>query len=154
MIRRPGLPAGQTSQELVGSVDLGPTVLDLAGVEKAVDGRSLRPYAQQPSLLTRRPLLLESFKDLNPNDDDSENVRDRGPNYYGVVLGRYKLIRYFQKDELELYDLESDPHELRNVIDSEAYRIPRNKMVKILNGLYRCKGASCRAEVTVPPPPS
>jgi arylsulfatase A-like enzyme len=42
--------------------------------------------------------------------------------HYGIRTKRYKLIRYYYDiDAWELFDLERDPRELRNVIDDPAY---------------------------------
>ena len=45
IVRGPGVPAGQTQDQLVGNVDLAPTWADLAGaaVPSFIDGRSLLP---------------------------------------------------------------------------------------------------------------
>jgi hypothetical protein len=40
----------------------------------------------------------------------------------GVYDGRFKLIHFYNDiDEWEFYDLQTDPHELRNVIDDSTY---------------------------------
>jgi arylsulfatase A-like enzyme len=41
--------------------------------------------------------------------------------HYGVRTARYKLIHFYGLDEWELYDLEKDPEELKNVHDDPAY---------------------------------
>ena len=42
--------------------------------------------------------------------------------HYGIRTKRYKLIHYYYDiDAWELFDLERDPRELRNVIDDPAY---------------------------------
>ncbi|MRR24162.1 DUF4976 domain-containing protein, partial [bacterium] len=41
---------------------------------------------------------------------------------YGVRTDRYKLIHFYDDiDSWELYDLQSDPHEMKNLIDDPAY---------------------------------
>ncbi len=60
IIRGPGIPAGRISNELVGNMDIAETFLDAAGIDDpGLDGRSLLPYAEDPSLRTTRPILLE-----------------------------------------------------------------------------------------------
>ncbi|HEX7245916.1 MAG TPA: sulfatase [Solirubrobacterales bacterium] len=63
LIRGPHIRPGSESDELVGNIDVAPTVLELAGVEpdKSVDGRSMTPFFQDPELRTLRPILFESF---------------------------------------------------------------------------------------------
>jgi arylsulfatase A-like enzyme len=42
--------------------------------------------------------------------------------HYGVRTERYKLIHfYYDIDEWELYDLEKDPHEMKNIYDDPSY---------------------------------
>jgi arylsulfatase A-like enzyme len=42
--------------------------------------------------------------------------------HYGIRTRRYKLIHFYNDiDAWELYDLQSDPHELRNLYGQPAY---------------------------------
>ena len=41
--------------------------------------------------------------------------------HYGVRTDRYKLISFYTIDAWELFDLEKDPHELRNVYGEKPY---------------------------------
>ena len=42
--------------------------------------------------------------------------------HYGIRTDRYKLIHfYYDINEWELYDLEKDPHEMKNVYNDSAY---------------------------------
>ncbi|MEM1124736.1 MAG: sulfatase/phosphatase domain-containing protein [Bacteroidota bacterium] len=43
------------------------------------------------------------------------------PKHYGVRTNRYKLLHYYESGDWELYDLESDPQEMRNLYGKEAY---------------------------------
>ena len=63
LIRGPHIRAGTESGELVGNIDIAPTILELAGVkpDKSVDGRSMTPFLEDPELRTLRPYLFESF---------------------------------------------------------------------------------------------
>jgi N-acetylglucosamine-6-sulfatase len=76
MIRGPGIPAGGTSNELVSNVDIASTIAQMTGASPllAQDGRSLLPYAQQPSLRTTRPILLEGDTGSNIDDEGAEGV--------------------------------------------------------------------------------
>jgi len=62
MIRGPGIPAGVTSDELVSLADVTQTIVQIAtgSTDPSLDGRSLLPYAQNPSLRTTRPIVLEA----------------------------------------------------------------------------------------------
>ena len=41
--------------------------------------------------------------------------------HYGVRSQRYKLVHYYRNSEWELFDLESDPNELKSVYSDPAY---------------------------------
>jgi arylsulfatase A-like enzyme len=56
--------------------------------------------------------------------------------HYGVRTDRYKLIYFNKLDQWELYDLQKDPRETRNVYGDKAYA----KIVEELKKeLYRLK---------------
>lgn len=63
IIRGPGIKPDTSTGQLVSTIDIAPTILELAEVspDKSVDGVSLMPYAKETSLRSRRPLLFESF---------------------------------------------------------------------------------------------
>jgi hypothetical protein len=43
--------------------------------------------------------------------------------HFGISTGRYKLIRFYEKvDSWELFDLEKDPQEMRNVYTDKRYQ--------------------------------
>jgi arylsulfatase A-like enzyme len=62
MIRGPGISAGVTSNELVSLADITQTILQISrgAPDPSLDGRSLLPFAQDPSRTTTRPILLEA----------------------------------------------------------------------------------------------
>jgi arylsulfatase A-like enzyme len=76
MIRGPGIPAGGISSELVSNVDIAPTIAQLAGATPQLteDGRSLLHYAEEPSLHTTRPILLEGDTGNNIDDEGAEGL--------------------------------------------------------------------------------
>ncbi len=113
---RAGNP-GIEIDELVSSVDLAPTILDLAGapVGSHIQGRSLAPLLQSRTDGWRESVLIEFYTYEYPMpwllDMDYRAIRTK----------RYKYIHWMRHpDEGELYDLESDPYELINLIDDPA----------------------------------
>jgi len=114
VVRYPALvPAGTRIDDLVVSVDIAPTAIDLAGaaIPDRVQGRSLLPLLRGISTDWRQAILIEFFTYENPFpwlvDMD----------YRAVRTHRYKYIHWMQHpDENELYDLEEDPYEMNNVI--------------------------------------
>jgi len=63
IIRGPGIKPDTSTGQLVNTIDIAPTILELAEVapDKSIDGVSLVPYMKEPTLRSRRPLLFESF---------------------------------------------------------------------------------------------
>ena len=72
LIRGPGIKPGSETGELASTVDIAPTILELAHAEadRSLDGRSLYPYAHDTALRSRRPLLFESFVQTNDVEQD------------------------------------------------------------------------------------
>jgi N-acetylglucosamine-6-sulfatase len=115
IVRYPAVvEAGSHIDDLVVSVDIAPTVLDVAGVPIGdhIQGRSLVPLLQGKATDWRRSVFIEFFTYENPFpwllDMD----------YRAIRTDRYKYIHWMQHpDENELYDLVEDPYETRNLID-------------------------------------
>ncbi len=115
VIRYPALARpGSRLDHLALSVDIAPTVLDVAGVPigEHIQGRSLVPLLQGRPTDWRQSVLIEFFTYENPFpwlvDMD----------YRALRTARYKYVHWMQHpDESELYDLLEDPYEIRNLID-------------------------------------
>jgi N-acetylglucosamine-6-sulfatase len=149
LIRGPGLPAGEVSGELVGNIDLAPTVLEIARATpgKVVDGRSLLPYARDPELRSRRPLLHETggrrFVPGGDVDAGEPPTTRRALTYRAVRTHRWLWVEY-RGGARELYDLVRDPAQLRSRHANPRYRRTRAKLHRLLRRLARCKGRGCR----------
>ena len=101
LIRAPGI-APRRVGEVVRTVDLFPTVMDLAGLAwETPEGRSVRA-AMNGAALAPEPALSEVR--LNPMHE-----------FESVIDGRYKLIRRHDPQRVQLYDLEEDPGEKVNL---------------------------------------
>ncbi|MEO0413565.1 MAG: sulfatase-like hydrolase/transferase [Verrucomicrobiota bacterium] len=104
----------QVSEGLVELLDLSATVLDVAGLELPdyFQGKSLRPLLEGEADLGsfRESVKCEYFDSLDPHFTGGDGA-------YGTMYrrGPYKLSIYHGKGLGELYDLESDPHEHRNL---------------------------------------
>ena len=55
----------------------------------------------------------------------------------GVKAARHKLIRFYEKDEWELYDLKEDPKELKSVYDQPEYAKIQGRMRRELDRLRK-----------------
>jgi arylsulfatase A-like enzyme len=113
----PAIAPGTVIEELVLTLDLAPTAVELAsGVpDPAIQGRSLLPLLAGRRDGWRRSFLVEYFA-------ESAMPWLVGLTYKAVRTERHKLIHWVHRTGVdELYDLETDPHELVNVIGEEAY---------------------------------
>ncbi|MFQ5705134.1 MAG: sulfatase [Gemmatimonadales bacterium] len=115
LVRYPPLvEAGARISELALSVDIAPTVLEVAGVPigDEIQGRSLVPLLRGDVRDWRHSMLVEFYTYENP----MPWLMDM--DYRAVRTERYKYIHWMQHPDLdELYDLEADPYEMRNMID-------------------------------------
>uniref|UniRef100_A0A7N8XNZ9 N-acetylglucosamine-6-sulfatase n=1 Tax=Mastacembelus armatus TaxID=205130 RepID=A0A7N8XNZ9_9TELE len=168
MVRGPNIKPNQTSQMLVANVDLGPTILDIAGysVNKTqMDGMSFLPIMEgrMNSSSWRTDILVEY-------EGEGRNVSDPacpllGPgvsecfpdcvcedsynNTYACVrtVAPSANLQYCEFDDnevfAEVYNVTADPYQLTNIaktIDQEILE----KMNHRLMLLQSCSGQSCR----------
>ncbi len=72
LMRGPGIKPGSETSEPAANIDIAPTILELAHAkaDRSIDGRSLYPFAHDTSLLTRRPILFESFVETNDVEEN------------------------------------------------------------------------------------
>jgi N-acetylglucosamine-6-sulfatase len=149
IVRGPGIPGDRVSKELVGNVDLSPTILQVAGARPGLpqDGRSLMPFARHPDWRTRRPLLHETgglrFIPVRDQDQDGEPAVRRILSYRAVRTNRWLYVEY-RAGGRELYDLYRDPNELHSHAYDPRYTSVRRTLHRVLERLAHCRGTSCR----------
>ena len=102
----PGIPHA-ASDALVYLLDIYPTVLDLVGAAKpaGIDGQSFRPVLTGSTKTVRNELFF-AYRDVQRAWRDD----------------RWKLIRYPQVNVTQLFDLQSDPDEMKNLADLPAHK--------------------------------
>lgn len=109
IVRWPGrIAAGRVNTDFVSNLDFAATFMDLAGVEVPADvqGRSLKPI-----FLDRTPADWRKSMYYHYYEYPASHCVQR---HYGVRTDRYKLIYFYQIDEWELFDLQTDPNELNS----------------------------------------
>ncbi len=110
LLRWPGrIPAGSVSDEPVISIDAFSTILSAAGVEAPAD-RAVDSQDIVPALSGAQDRPLHEALYWNWIDKDSEKG-------WAVRKGRWKLLT--NKGGPELYDLEADLSETRNLVSAE-----------------------------------
>ena len=135
VLRYPLLVKADTKKkDLVICQDIAPTLLELAGAApgKHIQGRSLVPLFRGKPRNWRRSILIEYW---------AEQALPWlvGMSYKAVRTDRYKYIRWLNRSrngELdELYDLERDPWELKNLASSRAAAPLRARLQRELKRL-------------------
>ncbi|MGN6437006.1 MAG: sulfatase family protein [Agriterribacter sp.] len=116
VMRYPGVVAkGRVDDHLVMNLDLAPTLLDVAGVSASqpMQGVSILPVLTKKSKSSRKNLYYHYY----------ENGEHSVSPHFGISNGRYKLIRFYKRVEAwELYDLQKDKSEMKNVYNEKAYQ--------------------------------
>lgn len=139
LVRWPGqLRADRRNRQLVGNVDLMPTVLDAADIAPdpvvALDGRSLL------SAPRRERILLEYVR-----SPESPGV----PGWASTRTATGQYIEWYDDEGTrifrEYYDLRADPQQLENLLGDgdRANNPPRRALARQLRADRECVGPSC-----------
>ncbi|MCF6313261.1 MAG: sulfatase [Verrucomicrobiales bacterium] len=126
------MTAGARPKAIVANIDVPATLLDLAGAKKpsSMQGQSLIPLTQNSETPAhwRQDIWLEH---LMMND----SIRK----HEGVRTERYKYSRYFEANPVleELYDLESDPQETKNLINDPEFAYLAERLRKRTDALRK-----------------
>jgi arylsulfatase A-like enzyme len=113
IVRWPGVvkPGTVNSSDIVSPLDFAETFCEVAGVEVPNDmqGQSLVPVLKGQTPEDWRKVFYYHYYEY----PGAHSVR----RHYGVTDGQYKLMRFYEPDvdEWEMYDLASDPNELKSI---------------------------------------
>lgn len=109
------IPPGTRVPEMIQNIDYAPTFLEAAGVPVPDDiqGESLLPLmgGEEPGIW--RESIYYHYYEFPAVHMVAK--------HYGVRTERYKLIHYYETEEWECFDLETDPSELWSVYEDPAY---------------------------------
>ena len=142
LLRWPGVVAsGRRTELLSQNIDLAPTFLDVIGAEipDRMQGRSLVPILESSDdsevrdIDWRDALYYRYYESLGPH---------KVPKHEGVRTRRYKLMVFPELDEVEMYDLEIDPDEIRSLADDPSYARIRTRLEGLLVELRTQYGIS------------
>jgi arylsulfatase A-like enzyme len=125
------------------NTDFAPTLLELAGVPvpQQMQGRSLVPFlkGERPAEW-RKDYYYEYYE-----YPEFEHVRP----HRGIRTERYKLIHYyFPDEEFELYDLENDPQEIKNLYGDPKHADLAKQLRQRLEELRHETGDTGKYDVT------
>ncbi len=133
LMRYPKLVQAKVARdEMVLNVDIAPTLLELAGVAIPAEmhGRSMVPLLKGDASSWRKTMLTEYFA----------SAHARIPAWQSARSKRWKYIHYTadgQQELDELYDLETDPHELKNLIADPTAAAALQEMKTALERLLK-----------------
>jgi arylsulfatase A-like enzyme len=119
IVRWPGVtPSASTCSTPISSIDYFPTFLEVAALtneaENSLDGQSLVPLLRGDSMESRA-LYWDYPHYGNQGGAPGSAIRD----------GRWKLIEWHDEGSVELYDLEADAGEKRDVANEHADVVAR-----------------------------
>ena len=121
IVSMPGkIPEGKVCRSPVGGIDLVPTFFSYAGLELPwkMDGRNMRDLLERPDQNWERPVFLTyTARSYRPENQIVPKPEDLPiPWYAFVIKDRLKYIQTFVENEIpELYHIDNDPDELRNL---------------------------------------
>jgi arylsulfatase A len=116
IIRWPGhIPAGQISDNAIINTDWIPTLTDLAGLAMpaGVDGVSFAPLLSGHGTLAHRSLFWHFPHYTNQGSRPSGAMRD----------DHWMFVEYYDEDRVELYDLDKDIAERKNLAVKNVDRV-------------------------------
>jgi uncharacterized sulfatase len=125
LVKWPGhVPANAASKSLVSHIDIAGTIMDFFGFEvpRTLEGGSMLQTFKNPEIAARKEVFIE----FGRYEIDHDGFGAFQP-IRCICDGRYKLaINLMVTDEL--YDLETDPAEMNNLITSQEYASIRNDL--------------------------
>ncbi len=125
--------------EPVQNIDYAPTFLELAGIEIPEDmhGVSFLPLLKGKKANKRRQALYYHFYEY-PGEHKVKR-------HYGIRTPRHKLIHFYNDiNHWELYDLQTDPCEMKNLYGQDGYAELTGQLKKELFGLQELYNDSIR----------
>jgi arylsulfatase A-like enzyme len=143
LVRLPGGKKGDVA-ELVQNIDYGPTILDLAGIEKPEEmhGESFLPLLKGEKAPEWRKSLYYHFYEY-----PAEHMVCR---HFGVRTDRYKLIHYYNDiDSWELFDLQEDPSEMNNIYGKPGTEEITKELMAELKRLQEYYDDPIRKEIVI-----
>lgn len=131
IVRYPKLiKPGSENSEMVLNIDVAPTLIEMAGGQtpKDMQGTSFVPLFKNKKTNWRKEIMYEYFQEAY------------APGLVTVTGVRTKRFKYIESlhqvnDINELYDLERDPGEMNNLINSPEYQSVKNSMIQKLKTL-------------------
>ena len=113
---------GRVVDEMVANIDIAPTIMEAMGLKKPphMDGQSFLPLARGQKIPWRNYFLYVYYWEKN---------YPQTPTHFSLRGDRYKYTTYYGLwDTDELFDLQKDPHEQRNLLHEPELSGVRKEM--------------------------
>lgn len=123
------------SAALVSNTDVAATIMEIAGIPWAADGRSMVPLIARRTTSIRDALPIE-WCTANGQDCVDERENRAAPVYRGLHTGRHVYIEY-ETGEAELYDLATDPFELTNLAPRPSHAAIRRQLSMLVESIFQ-----------------
>jgi N-acetylglucosamine-6-sulfatase len=147
----PGIPRGERRYDPVTTVDLTVTIADLAHARRFLpyppDGSSRVPELLGGDQGWRVPVVTEGLVGWRAPGAGRRGFTDARTSI-GIRTARYLFVRYANGDR-ELYDLDEDPNELRNVVGRPRYADEVRQLARIWRAYKDCVGPACTRPLPV-----
>lgn len=116
---------GRKLDMLCQQMDIGPAILELAGVEPppTIEAQSLLPALQGEAWPGRDHVFAEQARDgIFTGNDFMTMVRSQ----------HWKLVHFLEHSDGQLFDLEKDPDEINNLWDDPASEPKKRELLDVL----------------------
>jgi len=122
------IPAGMTVESVVQNIDIVPTILDILGVPipESMDGRSLLPIFTG----NKSEIRMEAYT------EHPQRVYSIRTKKWKFIMAERVFIYPKRVDKEQLYNLEEDPNETKNIAAQEE-KVLKELKEKLLNWIKR-----------------
>lgn len=125
IVRWPGVvPSGSVTENPTSHINIVPTIMEAVGIPlpKILEGTSICRTLEDPEIRTNDTIFME----FGRYEVDHDSFGGFQP-IRSAYDGQYKLVVNLLTSD-ELYDLQADPGEINNLIESEEHIAIRNKL--------------------------
>jgi arylsulfatase A-like enzyme len=125
IVKWPGVKPGVV-KTVTSNIDLAPTILDAVGIvpPSAMQGESLCGLIKTKKTKSKQPFYGHFY--------ESNDGEHKVPKSVCLIDGNHKLMFYYELDEWELFDIDQDRGEHRNLWKDSKSSDLRRRMVKKL----------------------